>query len=134
MTSFNHLCTAVLVGLIWVIQLVHYPSFHYVEKSRFRSFESFHASRITLIVLPLMLLELSSSAYLLTFKQGKINSLNFLLVAIIWATTIFVSMPCHKKLSDGYQKNIVDKLIKTNWIRTLCWSFKFFLGSFHLIK
>lgn len=35
-----------LCGLIWVIQLVHYPSFHFVEDSRFIDFQAFHTQRI----------------------------------------------------------------------------------------
>ena len=47
-----------MTGLIWTIQLVHYPTFDHVADDHFADFAKFHASRISLIVLPAMIVEL----------------------------------------------------------------------------
>jgi hypothetical protein len=116
-----------MVGLIWVIQLVHYPSFHYVDTSRFKKFESFHATRISCIVLPVMGLELLTSLALPFFYSSKFKYLlyaNLLIVVILWLFTLLVSARIHKKLSSGYNKQYVNRLISTNWFRTSLWTIK----------
>lgn len=59
--SIQAASTWALIGLIWTIQLVHYPLFSVVGDESFTEYAKGHASRITLIVAPLMLLELVSS-------------------------------------------------------------------------
>ena len=44
-----------LTGVIWTIQIVHYPSFHYIDKLSFVNFHQFHERRISIIVMPLMM-------------------------------------------------------------------------------
>ena len=45
--------TLILVGLIWTIQLVHYPLFDHVEAERFRDFHRQHSEHISWLVVPL---------------------------------------------------------------------------------
>jgi len=119
-----------LVGLIWVIQLVHYPSFHFVDKSNFAQFESFHSLRISIVVIPLMLLELISSLALLYYAPKKLMLpivVALFFVLLVWAITFFVSSPIHGKLLSDYDKELIDKLISTNWWRTILWTLKSFL-------
>ena len=51
--------TLPLVGLIWTIQLVHYPLFDGVGAEGFAAYERRHAAAITWLVAPLMLGELA---------------------------------------------------------------------------
>ena len=53
-----------LVGLIWTIQLVHYPSFSFVAEDHFLEFHRHHTRSITWVVMPLMLVELALAFYL----------------------------------------------------------------------
>ena len=55
-----------MVGVIWVIQLVHYPSFHFINKKDYEQFQDFHMKRITYIVMPTMLIELAPASPALT--------------------------------------------------------------------
>lgn len=131
-----HFFTAVfMTGLIWTIQLVHYPSFHYVEESQFIPFEAFHSFRISFIVLPVMLVELFSAAviiYLLpTFRIWAIG--NFLLLASIWLITFFISAKLHGELMHGYNQAKVDWLVTSNWFRTSLWTLRS-VGLCFLIK
>ena len=114
----------VLLGLIWTVQLVHYPSFHFVEESHFVSFEAHHTFSISLIVLPLMIVELVSAFIILFEQNNTLLVLNFTAVILIWLATFTLSVPCHKILSKGKSTEAIDRLVKTNWIRTILWSLK----------
>jgi len=114
-----------LVVLIWIIQLVHYPSFHYIDAAKFIDFHNHHSKSITVIVMPLMLAELIISFYL-GYKSGfaPIESIALLMVIGIWLSTFIIQIPLHDQLSVGNNTTVVNKLVNTNWIRTFLWSAK----------
>ncbi len=115
-----------LCGLIWCVQLVHYPFFLRTAKAHFADHIRFHKIRISWIVVPVMVTELTSSAILAfrseTFTNWHIAGLS--IVILIWLVTFLVQVPLHTKLSDGYNESTVKKLVHTNWIRTLLWTVK----------
>jgi hypothetical protein len=120
MIIFELLVTVALVTLIWIIQVLHYPSFLFVDKNDFSRFEAFHTKRISIVVIPLMVSELI---------LGLIN-LNYLILGIIvliWLSTFFIQVPCHDKLKFGFDRSIIERLVLTNWIRTALWSIKLVL-------
>ena len=39
--------TSIMIGVIWVVQLVHYPSFHYIDRNRYGLFQQFHMRYIS---------------------------------------------------------------------------------------
>ena len=110
-----------MTGVIWLVQLVHYPSFLFIDKSRFPEFERFHQRRISLIVLPLMSAEFLSHIILLYLKGINFNLLGILstfAIFSIWIITLFVCLPCHQSLTGGYVHKTIMSLIKANWART----------------
>lgn len=106
-----------LVVLIWIIQILHYPAFRFVRNEEFTAFSRFHGHRISQIVIPLMFLELALALY---YPRPVI----ILLVTGVWLSTFFLQVPCHNKLTLGHDPRIVDRLISTNWIRTILWTVK----------
>ena len=56
--------TLLMVGVIWIVQVVHYPLFSGVGTDGWAAYEAAHQSRITLIVGPLMLAELATAVWL----------------------------------------------------------------------
>lgn len=125
-----------MTGLIWLIQLVSYPSFLFVEEKRFLEFHHFHSSRISLIVSPVMSIELISAAGLALFMGGWLWWTNAVGVVLIWLSTAFLSVPLHGQLGLGKDINLIRKLVQTNWPRTVLWSvrsivfvFIFFSGA-----
>jgi hypothetical protein len=44
------------------------------------------------------------------------------LVVVIWFSTFLLQVPCHTRLSQGFDAQIHAQLVSTNWIRTLAWS------------
>jgi hypothetical protein len=126
-----HLCsTFALVGLIWVVQLVHYPAFAYVDPARWHQFHGMHTSQITLMVAPLMLIEVATAAALLWYglaQPAYTAKLTLLLIAtllliIVWASTFFVQVPLHNALAAGPDQSRIARLVSTNWVRTIAWS------------
>lgn len=114
-----------MVGVIWIIQVVHYPSFLWVDRKHFQSFAQFHTNRITPVVLPLMVTELGSACGLV-LRSDSIHSAavaNVASIVLIWLWTFFVSVPCHEKLAaEGWEEDTVRWLIHSNWLRTALWT------------
>ena len=131
-TIIHLVFTCIMVGVIWVMQLVHYPSFHFIDSSRYRSFQNFHMSRIGFIVGPLMAVELITGAMLLSFY--KLSSVYFfssiLLLVGIWFITAIVFTRIHNKLLNGYNEKLIHDLIRFNWSRTIMWTTRLVLLSF----
>lgn len=119
-----------LLILIWIVQVLHYPTFRYVDQAKFIEFTYFHAKTITFIVGPLMLIELACAAVLVFFQLNLYSGINLLLVIHIWLATAFISVPCHNQLHKSHDTLIIDKLIRTNWIRTIPWTIKFFISLY----
>ena len=119
--------TSLMVGIIWVIQVVHYPSFHFIGNSRYISFQKFHMERISYIVIPVMLVE-SISGFLLIYDElNLILLISMVLLLSIWMLTVFFFASVHQKLVSGYQVEMVAKLVKINWVRTLLWTLRLLL-------
>lgn len=123
--------SSILTGLIWTVQAVHYPGFLNVGAEHFPKYELLHKRRIFPLVGMLMILELIATGlfmgrmlpdyYLLTWTAT-------ILLLVIWIHTWAVAAPLHSKLSkNGYDTRIIEKLISTNWIRTIAWSARSFI-------
>lgn len=125
-----------LCGLIWTVQLVHYPMFHSLEKESFVSHMNLHKSRISLIVVPVMLAELGSSAWLALFADSirGYHIAGFIIILLIWIVTFLMQVPQHNRLSDGKDEEVIRKLVSGNWIRTALWSAKSILGILILLE
>ena len=114
-----------MVGLIWLIQVVHYPLFARVGKDQFVLYEREHSRLITFIVAPLMLMELGSGVGvgLLLFQSYPIAMIgNAILLAAIWISTFAIHVPLHQKLESGFDPSLHERLVSTNWIRTFSWT------------
>ena len=114
--------TLFLVGLIWFVQLVHYPLFALVGDSP--TFYSEHQRRTSWIVLPIMTLELGSAAALFFLRQSPSDQVGLILLIAIWLSTILLQMPCHRSLTTGYSITTIKRLVRTNWLRTIFWSLR----------
>ena len=135
---FNLVVSSFMVGLIWLIQLVSYPLFSYVNVGDFQKYHSRHVKKITPIVALAMTLEASIALILLIFTPSDSIGLlviNTLLVCLIWVSTAFIQIPYHQRLE--FPKNQIlytEKLIKTNWIRTILWTFKLIISIWVLMS
>ena len=119
-----------MCGVIWVIQLIHYPSFANIVPDQFLQFHSQHTMAMGYLVGPVMVIELAAGAWLLMHKTDVFSVTHFICVIALWALTFFVSVPLHNKLALGHDLQIIKSLIHTNWPRTILWTSKALLTSF----
>lgn len=114
-----------MTGLIWFVQLVHYPLFAHVGNDCFAQYSNLHQSRTTIAVAP-MLLEAGSAASLILVRPSScptwVAMIGLSLVALIWASTFFLQVPLHGRLAAGFDNTAIERLALTNWIRTILWS------------
>lgn len=122
----NLAATLLMTGVIWMIQLVHYPLFNRVGLEAFREYQLAHMNAITLLVMPLMLIELITAFLLALTPPPQIPAfiwwIAFGLVGIVWIMTAFVQVPLHNQLMSGFDQTIYQALVNTNWVRTIAWS------------
>jgi hypothetical protein len=117
--------TWVLCGLIWTIQVVHYPLFEDVGPEKFPGFHGRHMRLITWIVAPLMFLEVGSAGLLLFGgERSWLFLLSLAALAVVWLSTAISQVPMHDQLVRGYNAEILRRLVLTNWWRTLAWTIR----------
>ncbi|MEL6182206.1 MAG: hypothetical protein AAFS10_24825 [Myxococcota bacterium] len=118
--------TLFMTGLIWVIQVVHYPLFAGVGAAQFQAYHHEHTRLITLIVGPVMLVELVSSVMLLAFKPEAVPAwlvwLGVVLVVVAWGSTAMLQVPAHNALASGLDPKMHGFLVHSNWLRTAAWT------------
>lgn len=124
----NFASTWAMVGLIWLIQVVHYPLFAKVGSDQFQEYSQDHQRLITFVVLPLMFVELGTSLYLLASRptgiSGFLVAIGAVLVIVIWLSTFLIQVPQHGKLLAGFDADVCHQLVRGNWIRTIAWSLR----------
>jgi len=117
-----------LLGLIWVIQVVHYPLFHFVNATHFVEFESAHQSRMSIVAAAPMVAELFLAVGLFWVRPPGVPlwalGVGLALVLAAWGVTFFVSVPYHTTLSEGYDTTAHRALVTTNWLRTAAWTLR----------
>lgn len=118
------IATAMMVSIIWIIQILHYPTFLFVDKKHYTEFQIFHMNNISYLIIPIMLLELLTGLYILLYNN-MINfyfSASFGLLILIWIITALFFSKFHSELSKKYNRDTILKLIRLNWIRTFFWT------------
>jgi len=130
--------TTAMTGVIWMVQLVTYPQFLDVPAEAFPEFHGRYTKRITLIVMPLMLLELGLS--LLAAWHFRETDLRWLMIAgavltvALWSITFLVQVPQHETLSAGFSEPVIRALIAGNWTRTILWTTRSALVGWALLR
>lgn len=124
----NLLATWYMVGLIWMVQIVHYKMFDRVGEEVFVKYAVDHARLITPIVGLPMLIEVATAAALLAITPIGVSRAaliaGFVLVMVIWLSTALLQVPCHERLASGFDASVYQQLVSTNWIRTVAWSLR----------
>ncbi|MFT5130074.1 MAG: hypothetical protein ACI8W8_003703 [Rhodothermales bacterium] len=122
----NAASTLAMTGLIWLVQLLHYPSFSFVCESNFAKFAVFHQQRISIVVVPLMLFELISTLLLLHRPHvafpARLAIAGAICLGIAWFSTFLLQVPVHQQLVKGQDGGLVAELVAGNWVRTAAWS------------
>ena len=122
----NAAATLFMAGVIWIVQIVHYPLFAEVGEAGYASYQKSHEFLITFVVGPPMLIELVTAAALLRYRPPAISQtmgwIGFLLVIVLWASTAFLQVPCHNRLHESFDASAHAFLVTSNWVRTIAWT------------
>ena len=120
--------TLFMTGVIWFVQIVHYPLFASIPSEAYPAYERLHQRLTTWVVAPAMVTELLSGAWIATFVVDYRNSPLFGLAGaaliIVWLSTVLLQVPCHQLLAEKFSPIVHRKLVRSNWIRTLGWSIR----------
>ncbi len=124
---FTHAASAlILVGLIWTVQVVHYPLMAMVGDDRFVAYESAHAPRMAAVVMLPWTLQGLTTAWLLLARPAGVPTWSIAVAAVTAvlsvAVTVVWSVPAHARLGVGFDATIHHRLVRTNWIRTWAWT------------
>jgi hypothetical protein len=118
--------TWTMVGVIWTVQLVHYPLMALADRDRYIEFQSEHQRRIGLLVVPVMLVELATALVLALAPWSPMPAIQawigLALLTAIWASTFFVQVPLHARLAQSFDASAHRILVRTNWMRTVAWT------------
>lgn len=124
----NVASTLMLVGLIWFVQIVHYPQLARVGREQFTGYEAAHIRLTTRVVAGPMLVEAATSALLVWQPPSPDLALacgaGLALVLVIWMSTITLQVPKHDVLAKAFDVDTIRALVRSNWIRTIGWSLR----------
>ncbi len=124
----NLLSTWYMVGLIWMVQIVHYPLFAKVSVENYVDYQQLHERYITPVVGIPMIIEIISAILLLQYVPKGVWEgwpwAALILLIIVWLSTAFLQVPCHSRLSEAFDPDVHRQLVNSNWIRTICWTLR----------
>ena len=118
--------TLYMTGLIWFVQLVHYPLMAKVGPEGYAEYQRLHERYTARAVAPAMLIELATAVALVFNSTDSVEPwlawFGLSLVVAIWLSTALLQVPCHRRLSTGFDAVAHRRLVRTNWLRTFLWS------------
>ena len=115
-----------MTGLIWFVQVVHYPLLGKVGSATFADYHADHTRLTGRVVFLPMVVELFTSIYLVVDRPRHLTptlawlGLGFALIT--WGVTAFLSVPAHNHLSRGFDPTWHRSLVATNWMRAVAWT------------
>ena len=122
-----------MVGLIWFVQIVHYPMFDRVGRDGFAAYEIAHSRLTTWVVGPPMIVEFLCALALVARRPDAIPAwwtwTGLALVGAIWLSTALLQVPLHGVLAGGFDARAHAILVASNWIRTAAWTARGILAA-----
>jgi len=118
--------TVFMTGVIWFVQIVHYPLFRRGGEEGFAAYAREHQRRTSWIVLPAMMSELVTGLWLLVDPPDGTTrwvwAIGLAMIAMIWLSTFAVQVPAHRELARGFASDAGRRLVRSNVVRTAGWS------------
>ena len=126
----NLIATWFMVGLIWLVQVVHYRQFDLVGEAGWTQYHRDHSRRITWIVAPVMLIEAITAGWLVAITPSLLMWLAAGLVVVVWISTAVLQVPVHNKLAMRFDADLCRRLTAGNWVRTIAWTVRGLLMAY----
>lgn len=122
----NTAATAIMVGVIWFVQHVHYPLLATFGVDRAGAVAIDHQRRTGHVVgLPMAVEGVSTLALLVTRPEGVWVGwpwVGAVLLAVALGSTVALSVPLHARMAADPQPDTGRRLVVTNWPRTVAWT------------
>ncbi|QFZ55849.1 hypothetical protein FEZ18_14075 [Oceanihabitans sp. IOP_32] len=113
-----------LFVLIWMVQLVVYPSFLYYQKNDLIKWHKWYTKGLSAIVIPLMIGQLITAITQLIEHMALETVVSLLLIILVWIATFTQFVPIHYKITNKEATDqLLKQLVNKNWLRTLLWTF-----------
>jgi hypothetical protein len=117
-----------MTGVVWTVQVVHYPLFGRVGAAGFPAYAAAHVRRISWVVGPAMAAELAAALALVCRPPAGVPGwqpwAGLALLGVVWLSTACLQVPRHERLAAGYDPAVHAGLVATNWVRTAAWSLR----------
>lgn len=122
----NLLATVVMVGVIWFVQIVHYPLLSVVPVEAASSTAMEHQRRTAWVVaVPMAVEGVSTLALLSAAPEGVTVWMPWVggvLLAVALGSTVILSVPRHARMASVPDARVGRELVLTNWPRTVAWT------------
>lgn len=129
--------TVFMAGLIWFVQVVHYPLTGSVGAGALATYQAEHMRRTSWVVGPPMLVEAGTAAWLLMAQPAGVPPWTLWvgagLLVMVWMSTALLQVPAHNRLLTEATAQAVPRLVSTNWIRTIGWTARSGLAMWVLV-
>lgn len=116
---------AFMAGLSWFVGVVHYPLFAGVGADGWSDYHRRHSDRTTWVVLPPMLAELVTAAWLVVETPAGVSAraaaAGLVLAATTWGLTAAAAQ-LHARIGDPLDPRTHRSLLVVHHARTACWS------------
>lgn len=124
----NLASTGVMIGVIWFVQVVHYPLFGGVGRDGWPAYAAAHGRRTTRVVGPPMLVELATGVLLVLRPPPGVPPsalwAGLALIGVAWASTGLLQVPRHRDLAGGWDPAAHRSLVAGNRVRVVAWTLR----------
>jgi hypothetical protein len=122
----NSAATLFMVGVIWFVQVVHYPLMARAAGPGFPTLAADHQRLTGYVVGPPMVVEALTTVALLLWPPDGVSvgqaALGLGLLAGVWASTALLQAPRHRELARGFDEGVHRALVVGNRVRTAAWT------------
>jgi hypothetical protein len=124
----NVLASWTMVGVIWFVQVVHYPLLSVVPVESASAVAVEHQRRTGWVVMLPMTIEGVTTLLLLAMVPAGVAWfvpwLAGIPLAAALGATVLLSVPRHARMASNPDPTVGRELVTTNWVRTIAWSLR----------
>ncbi len=124
-------CTTLMMGLVWFIQIGFLPLLQYVRNEDAETFHEERRTNFMMVMFPVLGMETMSSLFLLIKAVNSplfaTFSLSFILHLAMILLHFFGIFPSYALLKNGFDMSVYKKLKIFGWIRVAIWTIRFFI-------
>lgn len=114
--------------LVWLVQVIIYPSFKYIDSQKLKVWHLLYTRKILYFVGPMLFIQTGVIALQILFDPLGFLVDGLLLLGV-WINTFLFAVPTHDVLDRGGDPAVtIQKLLRINRWRALGWTVLFLLS------